>query len=240
MAETSIKATSDTTGTGNITINEDVSNVLQIGDVVDLTIINRRKYYDSEYIDFTEWENSKGRYLGEFVFSRDEVDFSSANNALVNFSAGTKTISIKLPITLSLSAYQTIAGLAANVATLTANNATNLSGAAASAYQTIAGLAANVATLTANNATNLSGAAASAYQTIAGLAANVAVLRVYQSYTATEGQTIFAVANGYSNDKIDVFYNGVHLANTEYTAANGTHFVLTEAANVSAIVEVVG
>lgn len=44
-----------------------------------------------------------------------------------------------------------------------ANNAFNLGGVAASGYQTTAGLAANVATLTSNNATNLGGVAAAAY-----------------------------------------------------------------------------
>jgi hypothetical protein len=43
------------------------------------------------------------------------------------------------------------------IGTLTANNANNLGGTAASGYQTTAGLSANVATLTANNANNLGG-----------------------------------------------------------------------------------
>ena len=80
----------------------------------------------------------------------------------------------------NLANYQTTAGLAANVATLTANNSTNFDGLslttvqsqitgnaatayanavanAAALYQTTAGLSANVATLTANNSTNFGG-----------------------------------------------------------------------------------
>ncbi len=78
--------------------------------------------------------------------------------------------------TTALDAYQTEAGLADNVATLTANNtafvgavsaANVVSNAQLSAnlgnYQTTAGLATNVATLTANNANNLGTVAASNY-----------------------------------------------------------------------------
>jgi hypothetical protein len=45
----------------------------------------------------------------------------------------------------------------------TSNNATNLGGSAASAYQTVAGLSANVAGLTSNNAGYLGGVAAASY-----------------------------------------------------------------------------
>ena len=102
MAENSIKVTSNSIGTGNFTINEVVSDVLQSGDVVDLTIINRLEYYDSEYVDYTEWETSECTYLGGFTFSRDVVKSSSANNALVSFSAGAKTIDIDLSLGIEL------------------------------------------------------------------------------------------------------------------------------------------
>ena len=102
MAETSIKATSNSIGTGNFTINEVVSDVLQSGDVIDLTIINRLEYYDSEYVDLTEWEESECTYLGGFIFSRDVVKSSSANNILVDFSEGTKTVSISIPTAIEI------------------------------------------------------------------------------------------------------------------------------------------
>jgi hypothetical protein len=66
------------------------------------------------------------------------------------------------------------------------------------------------------------------------------VSRVYQAYTATGGQTDFVVSGGYTVGQIDVFYNGVHLANTEYTASDSLNVVLGSGANSGAIVEVVG
>jgi hypothetical protein len=81
----------------------------------------------------------------------------------------------------SLSGYQTTAGLAANVATLTSNS-TNFVGTVSAAnvvsnsqlssnlanYQTTAGLSANVATLASNNALYLGGVAAASYVNTTG------------------------------------------------------------------------
>ena len=63
--------------------------------------------------------------------------------------------------------------------------------------------------------------------------------RVYQAFTATAGQTTFTVSGGYTVAGIDVYYNGVHLANTEYTQ-NGSTVVLGVAAALNAVVEVSG
>lgn len=71
-------------------------------------------------------------------------------------------------------AYQTIAGLAANVLNLTANNSNNLGGFPPATYQTTAGLAANVQTLSANNANNLGGLPASFYASNSFVNANFA------------------------------------------------------------------
>ena len=64
--------------------------------------------------------------------------------------------------------------------------------------------------------------------------------RVYQAYTATGGQTDFEVTGGYTVGQIEVYYNGIHLANTEYTASDSLNVVLDSGANTGAIVEVVG
>ena len=104
--------------------------------------------------------------------------------------SGTANNALYLGGTLA-SGYQTTAGLAANVATLTSNNSTNFGGIslatlqaqitgnaasayanavanAAAIYQTTAGLSGNVATLTANNANYLGGVAAANYVNTTG------------------------------------------------------------------------
>jgi len=64
--------------------------------------------------------------------------------------------------------------------------------------------------------------------------------RVYQAFTATASQTTFTVDDGYSVGNIDVFINGVKLAEDEYTATDGDDVVLDVGAINGAIVEVVG
>jgi len=59
-----------------------------------------------------------------------------------------------------------------------------------------------------------------------------------QSYTATAGQTTFAVT--YGVPYVDVYINGVHLSNEDYTATNGTSIVLTEACSAGDQVDIVG
>jgi hypothetical protein len=51
-------------------------------------------------------------------------------------------------------------------------------------------------------------------------------------YTATAGQTIFTVSGGYTVGLLDVFVNGAKLTSSEFTATNGTTFVLTFASAV--------
>lgn len=59
-----------------------------------------------------------------------------------------------------------------------------------------------------------------------------------QSYTATAGQTTFNVI--YGVPYVDVYVNGVHLSNEDYTANNGNTVVLTEACSAGDQVDVVG
>jgi hypothetical protein len=54
-----------------------------------------------------------------------------------------------------------------------------------------------------------------------------------QVFTATAGQTTFTVNGGYTPGQLEVFRNGVMLVGgVDYTATNGTTFVLTNAATV--------
>ena len=57
------------------------------------------------------------------------------------------------------------------------------------------------------------------------------------TFTATAGQTSFSV--NYTPNFIDVFLNGVKLTSSEFTATNGTSVVLTDAAFVDDIIDVV-
>jgi hypothetical protein len=135
----------------------------------------------------------------------------------------------------NLANYQTTAGLSANVAALTsnnstfafgktegnlnvnsattaltANNATNLGGIAASGYQTTAGLAANVATLTSNNATNAFG------KTEGNLNVNNAV---------TVGGNTAATLRSYSDTTAATAYtNAVSVASTDASTKAATAY----------------
>jgi len=59
-----------------------------------------------------------------------------------------------------------------------------------------------------------------------------------QSYTATASQTTFNIT--YSIPYVDVYVNGVHLSDEDYTATNGTTVVLTEACSAGDQVDLVG
>ena len=98
-------------------------------------------------------------------FTGTSYNALNANNAL--YLGG--TASNLYALTSSLSAYQTTAGLSANVATLTSNNTSYVGSVSAANVVSNAQLAANLANYT--NTAGLSG-----YQTNAGLVSNVATL----------------------------------------------------------------
>ena len=71
--------------------------------------------------------------------------------------------------------------------------------------------------------------------TILNYTSSIAALptsRNVQDFTATAAQTTFTVTNGYIVGLIDVFVNGSKLTSSEFTATNGTTFVLTVASTV--------
>ena len=71
--------------------------------------------------------------------------------------------------------------------------------------------------------------------TILNYTSSIAALptsRNVQDFTATSAQTTFTVTNGYIVGLIDVFVNGSKLTSSEFTATNGTTFVLTVASTV--------
>lgn len=64
---------------------------------------------------------------------------------------------------------------------------------------------------------------------------------VRQSFTASAGQTTFTVSGGYAPGLLDVYQNGVKLVSgSDYTASNGTTFVLTAAATAGDSIEAWG
>mgnify|MGYP002477993898 CR=1 FL=1 len=71
--------------------------------------------------------------------------------------------------------------------------------------------------------------------TILNYTSSIAALptsRNVQDFTATAAQTTFTVTAGYIVGLIDVFVNGSKLTASEFTATNGTTFVLTVASTV--------
>ena len=90
----------------------------------------------------------------------------TANNTSFVGSTAAAAVVNTSTLTTTLADYQTRAGLSANVATLTSNNATYFNGQLSSFYQTSGGLSANVATLTSNNATYFSGQLPSYYANV--------------------------------------------------------------------------
>lgn len=64
-------------------------------------------------------------------------------------------------------------------------------------------------------------------------------LKSTQTFTATAGQSIFTIANGYTVGLIDVFLNGVYLSPGQTTATNGSTITLTDPALAGDIIDVI-
>jgi hypothetical protein len=62
--------------------------------------------------------------------------------------------------------------------------------------------------------------------------------RTLNTFTATAAQTTFTIPLGYVVGLVDVYVNGVKLAEAEYTATNGTTVVITGGVDLDDIVEV--
>lgn len=60
-----------------------------------------------------------------------------------------------------------------------------------------------------------------------------------QVFTSTGGQNTYNVTGGYTVGQIDVYFNGVKLIPSEFTATNGTSVVLGVAAELNDIVEII-
>ena len=60
-----------------------------------------------------------------------------------------------------------------------------------------------------------------------------------QVFTSTSGQNTYNVTGGYSVGKIEVYFNGVKLIPSEFTATNGTSVTIAIAAQLDDIVEII-
>ena len=127
-----------------------------------------------------------------------------------------------------LANYQTEAGLASNVATLTSNNSLFLGGVAAADYQTEAGLSANVATLAANSATYLNGNTASDLRSYSDTTSATA----YSNAVALINPTISVTTTGTGIQDVDIF------AIDTYRTAKYTYSVTDNNANAYQIGEI--
>ena len=95
----------------------------------------------------------------------------------------------------------------------------------------------------ANGQTYTFGARSWTYSTSSGswVSSNLSsATRVYTQATATAGQNVFTTSTSYTNNTIDVYYNGVHLAVSDYSYVNSTAIQLLTNATVGAIVEITG
>jgi hypothetical protein len=73
-----------------------------------------------------------------------------------------------------------------------------------------------------------------------GNSPGVASQRIVTTFTATASQTTFTPSSGYTVGYLDVYHNGVKLINgDDYTASNGTTFVLASGAASGDVIEAV-
>lgn len=87
-----VKETATTTGTGNFTLAGAVTGFRTFNAAVG---IGPETYYCID--NGAEWEVGEGYLTSSTTLVRDAVYSSSNGNALVNFSAGTKTVFVTLP-----------------------------------------------------------------------------------------------------------------------------------------------
>jgi len=94
-----ITFTSTSTGNGDFTFAENASTQLQVGDTFQAQIYSLILVNGIEDINWSEYEISNTCvYNGSNTFTRGAVFESSANNARVSFSPGSKRIYINLPV----------------------------------------------------------------------------------------------------------------------------------------------
>jgi len=128
-----------------------------------------------------------------------------------------------------------------NWTTAYTNRITSLTTTGSSGVSTLVSNVLNIPTYTL---TGLGGVPTSRSLTINGTAYDLSADRSWtlttdpnsrnlQDFTATAGQTTFTVTGGYVVGLLDVYVNGSKLTSSEFTATNGTTFILTIASTIN-------
>jgi hypothetical protein len=198
---------------------------------------------------YTTYQTSAGMSSNVATLTANNVSFVgsvSAANVVSNAQLTANLANYVTTTVLATANYQTAAGLSANVAKLTSNNADNLGGVAAASYalsstlpnyQTTAGLSANVATLaanTANNAYYLNDVIAASYQLNSTLSANVATMTANNTSFVGSVTAANVVSNAQLSANLSNYQTTAGLsANVSTLTSNNTSFVgSVTAANV--------
>ena len=246
-----VQETTTTTGTGTITLAGAVTGFQSF------SVIGNANTTYYTIAAGSEFEVGIGTYTASgTTLSRDTVLESSNAGALVNFSAGTKSVFVTYPAekSLYLDASNNAIGLGTVATTTTLTNAVGLplttgvtgtlgatnGGTAQSTYTTGNMLYASATNTLAKLAIGTSG---QVLKVSAGLipewaAAGDTSSLTITDFTASASQTTFTVA--YTVGLVEgVYRNGVKLGLADYTASNGTTVVLGTGATSGDLIQVV-
>jgi hypothetical protein len=245
-----VQETTTTSGTGTITLAGAVTGFQSFSVIGDANTT----YYT--IAAGSQFEVGIGTYtLSGTTLSRDIVLESSNAGALVNFSAGTKSVFVTYPAekSLYLDASNNAIGLGTVATTTTLTNATGLpltTGVTGTLGATNGGTAQSTYTtgdILYSSATNtlakLPIGTAGQVLSIAGgipswAAAGGSSSLTITDFTATASQTTFTVS--YTVGLLEgVYRNGVKLGLADYTATNGTTVVLGTGATLNDLIQVV-
>lgn len=239
--------TSTSTGTGALVVSgsspngyRTFSTVMSVGDTC---------YYSAQHQTLNEWETGTATYSSANTLTRTTVASSSNANAAVNFSAGTKDVSITF--LASKSVQTNPSGQTVNSGgsyTRTAFTATagqtsfTVSYTVGYAEVFLNGILLNSADYTASTGTTIVLASAAASGDIVEVIAyNIGTFTsggyTRTTYTGTAGQTTFTAS--YTPGYVQVYLNGVLLDPTDYTASSGNAIVLATGTAAGDTVDIV-
>ena len=176
--------------------------------------------------------NSTANLLANSIIVKVANSTSTANLTPLGFFAGTSVVNTTV-IAAGANVLVGTADLRIGNSTVNAM-ANSLQIALANSTVTLSIIKPSAAQVTA---ANYYLASDSTWKQVSGSAQTLS--KKYERFTATDAQVDFAIAGGVNGALIDVFYNGIHLANNEWTS-NATHIQLTVGANSGAIVEISG
>lgn len=241
--------TSTSTGTGAIVVSGSAPNGYRTFSAVMST--SDTCYYSIQHETLNEWETGTATYSSANTLTRTTVSSSSNAGSAVNFSAGTKNVSLTF---LSSKSLQTdpsgnvTPAFGGGTYTRTTFTATAGQTSFTASYTVgyvqvyVNGILLNSADYTATTGTTVVLASAAAAGDIVDVVAlNIGTFTsggyTRTTYTASAGQTSFTAA--YTPNYVQVYANGVLLDPTDYTASSGTAIVLGTAATAGDTVDIV-